>query len=169
MSFHVRWMIRRDLADVLEIERRSFARPCGEDVFRDRLRRRNVIGMVAERGEWVVGYMVYELHRDRIELARLAVADDRRREGAGRAMIDKLKGKLRPGRRTRIVARLDEDDATLGACLFLAAMGFRATLERGRDHDVYRFEHGLEGVVAEEAATCSGRLPWLRGPRSRRD
>ncbi len=60
---HVRWMIRRDMADVLEMESLCYAVPWTEEDFIRCLRQRNCIGMVAEVGEKVVGFMVYELHK----------------------------------------------------------------------------------------------------------
>ena len=140
---HVRWMVRRDLAEVAEIERQSFAECWEDDGFREVLRRRNVIGMVADDGGRVVGYMVYELHRHRIELLRLAVAADRRREGVGERLVAKVKGRIAPfyGRRESISIDAPEDDATIEACRFLASQGFAARLVRGEGDspDVYRF------------------------------
>ena len=58
---HIRWMIRRDMAEVLAIEADSFEYPWSEDDFIRCLRQRNVIGMVAELDDRIVGFMVYEL------------------------------------------------------------------------------------------------------------
>ena len=60
---HIRWMIRRDYAEVLAIEARGFEFPWCEDDFIRCLRQRNCIGMVAERDDRVAGFMVYELHK----------------------------------------------------------------------------------------------------------
>ena len=59
------------------------------------------IGMVAERGERVLGFMIYELHKTRLHLLNFAVANDARRRGVGSQMVDKLIGKLSSQRRTR--------------------------------------------------------------------
>ena len=53
---HIRWMIRRDMPEVLAIEHASFEFPWCEEEFLRVLRQRNCIGMVAEYGERVVGY-----------------------------------------------------------------------------------------------------------------
>ncbi len=61
---HIRWMIRRDMPSVIEIEENSFEFPWSEDEFIRCLRQRNCIGMVAELSEQVVGFMIYELHKN---------------------------------------------------------------------------------------------------------
>ena len=52
---HIRWMIRRDMPEVLAIEHASFEYPWCEEEFLRVLRQRNCIGMVAEHGERIVG------------------------------------------------------------------------------------------------------------------
>lgn len=122
---HIRWMIRRDMAEVLEIERNSFEFPWFEEDFIRCLRQRNCIGMVAEHGERVVGFMIYELHKTRLHVLNFAVSDDVRRRGVGRQMIEKLVSKLSSQRRTRI--SLEVRETNLHAQLFFRSVGFRAT------------------------------------------
>jgi ribosomal-protein-alanine N-acetyltransferase len=69
--------------------------------------------------------MVYELHKDRLQLLNIAVSPYWRFQGVGRAMVDKLMSKLRPGRREQVHVLVD--DGNLGAHLFFKATGFRAT------------------------------------------
>ena len=80
---HIRWMIRRDMPEVLEIEERSFEFPWTEEDFIRCLRQRNCIGMVAEHDERVVGFMIYELHKTRLHLLNFCVHRDLRRRGVG--------------------------------------------------------------------------------------
>ena len=121
---HIRWMIRRDMPEVLDIERTSFEFPWLEEDFIRCLRQRNCIGMVAEHEDRVVGFMVYELHRNRIHLLNLAVAPDYLRCGVATQMAAKLINKLSPQRRTRIV--LEVRETNLAAQLFFRQSGFRA-------------------------------------------
>ncbi len=121
---HIRWMIRRDMPEVLEIERRSFEFPWSEEDFIRCLRQRNCIGMVAEHDEQVVGFMIYELHKSRLHILNFCVADDARRRGAGTQMVDKLINKLSSQRRTRIT--LEVRETNLSAQLFFRECGFRA-------------------------------------------
>jgi len=121
---HIRWMIRRDMSEVLDIEADSFEFPWSEEDFIRCLRQRNCIGMVAEYDDRVVGFMVYELNRTRLHILNFAVAPDCRRRGVGTQMIAKLSGKLSAGRRTRLV--LEVRETNLPAQLFFRHSRFRA-------------------------------------------
>jgi len=121
---HIRWMIRRDMLEVLEIEAESFEFPWLEEDFIRQLRQRNCIGMVAEHEDRVVGFMIYELNKTRLHVLNFAVAPDYRRAGVGSQMIAKLVGKLSAQRRTRVVLEVRETNLT--AQLFFRACGFRA-------------------------------------------
>ena len=122
---HIRWMIRRDMAEVLDIERESFEFPWYEEDFIRCLRQRNCIGMVAEHGERVVGFMIYELHKSRLHILNFAVADAFRKRDVGRQMAEKLISKLSSQRRTRI--SLEVRETNLPAQMFFKQLGFRAT------------------------------------------
>jgi len=125
LRVHIRWMIRRDMAEVLDIERESFEFPWYEEDFIRCLRQRNCIGMVAEHGERVVGFMIYELHKTRLHILNFAVADAFRQRDVGRQMAEKLISKLSSQRRTRI--SLEVRETNLSAQLFFKQLGFRAT------------------------------------------
>ena len=122
---HIRWMIRRDMPEVLDIERASFEFPWFEEDFIRCLRQRNCIGMVAEHAERVVGFMIYELHKTRLHILNFAVSNNLRRRGVGRQMIDKLVGKLSSQRRTEIT--LEVRETNLAAQIFFRESSFRAT------------------------------------------
>ncbi len=141
---HIRWMIRRDVFDVLDIEQKCFEFPWDEDTFIRCLRQRNAIGMVIERDERIVGFMVYELHKNRLHVLNFAVHPDFRRMGVGQQMIGKLVGKLDHTRRRCIL--LEVRETNLAAQLFFRSMGFLAVgvLENFYDdttEDAYLFEY----------------------------
>ncbi len=121
---HIRWMIRRDMPEVLAIEGESFEFPWLDDDFVRCLRQRNCIGMVAEHDDRVVGFMIYELHKARIHVLNFAVAEAYRRRGVGSQMVAKLSAKLSMQRRTRVV--LEVRETNLAAQLFFRENGFRA-------------------------------------------
>ena len=121
---HIRWMIRRDMPEVLAIEADSFEFPWLEEDFIRCLRQRNCIGMVAEHEDRVVGFMIYELNKTRIQVLNFATAADFLRKGVGTQMVSKLIGKLSAQRRTRIT--LEVRETNLPAQLFFRSVGFRA-------------------------------------------
>ena len=121
---YIRWMIRRDMPEVLKIENHSFEYPWNEEDFIRCLRQRNCIGMVAEYNELIMGYMIYELHKDRLCLINMAVHENWRKQGVGQALIDKLYGKLSFQRRDRIILEIRETN--LAAQLFFKQVGFKA-------------------------------------------
>ena len=124
LRVHIRWMIRRDMPEVLEIERRSFEFPWSEEDFIRCLRQRNCIGMVAEHNEQVVGFMIYELHKNRLHVLNFAVNPTCRRKNVGNQMVNKLVNKLSHQRRNRIL--LEVRETNLSAQMFFAKAGFRA-------------------------------------------
>jgi len=122
---YIRWMIRGDLSSVVAIEKDVFDYPWSQQEFLIALRQRNCIGMIAERNDEVVGYMVYELHKTRIELLNFAVRSRSQRLGVGSALIEKLKSKLAHERRNKISLELRERN--LDGQLFLRQVGFKCT------------------------------------------
>src|SRR5436853_5700102 len=101
-------MISRDMPKVLQIETRSFEFAWTEEDFLRCLRQRNCIGMVAEHGERVVGFMIYELHKNKLHILNFAVCPSFRRNAIGDQMIAKLVGKLSSHRRTKITLAIRE-------------------------------------------------------------
>ena len=124
VSVHIRWMIRRDMHEVLAIEESCFEFPWSEEDFIRCLRQRNCIGMVAEHDGRVVGFMIYELHKTRLHILNFAVHPDFQRRQVGGQMMQKLVGKLSQQRRSRIV--LEVRETNLPAQLFFREGGFRA-------------------------------------------
>jgi ribosomal-protein-alanine N-acetyltransferase len=152
---HIRWMIRRDMPEVLAIEHASFEFPWCEEEFLRVLRQRNCIGMVAELGERIVGYMIYELHRNKLHVLDFATHPEFRRQGIGRQMVGKLVGKLCSQRRNRIALFVRETN--LPAQFFFRVVGFRA-VEVVREHypdtdeDAYSMLYHLDELVLEVPA-----------------
>lgn len=133
MPVSIRWMLRRDMPAVLNIEELCFGDLAwSEDEFIRYLRQRNVIGMVADtvvtdgeyHGAVVVSYMIYELHEHRLHLANLAVHPTYQRRTVGEQMMANLGSKLHADRRHRILTEVRETNVS--AQLFFKAQGFRA-------------------------------------------
>ena len=77
--------------------------------------------MVAEHGEKVVGFMIYELHKNKLHILNFAVHPAWRRLGVGVQMVAKLISKLSSHRRTRIT--LEAARTNLAAQLFFRHQG----------------------------------------------
>jgi ribosomal-protein-alanine N-acetyltransferase len=150
LGIHVRWMIRRDMSEVIGIEQEAFEFPWSEEDFTRCLRQRNCIGMVAELADSVVAFMIYELHRSRLHMLNFAVMRSHRRLGVGTQMMDKLVAKLTPDRRGRVA--LEVRETNLPAQLFFRSLGFRATsvlkdFYRDSTEDAYLMQYCLEAAT----------------------
>ena len=124
LQVQIRWLIRRDMGEVLEIERESFEFPWTEEDFLCCLRQRNCIGMVAEHNHRIVGFMIYELHKSKLHILNFAVDQSSRRNDVGGQMVEKLIDKLSQQRRKEIL--LEVRETNLAAQLFFQEQGFRA-------------------------------------------
>ncbi len=123
-KIHLRWIMKDDLDEICAIEKECFEFPWMKEDFSRCLRKRNCIGMVAEyRGE-IVGFMIYELLKHRINLLNLAVARKYRRRSFGAQLVDRLVKKLLTTSRSKISFTVRERN--LDAQLFFRSQGFRA-------------------------------------------
>jgi [ribosomal protein S18]-alanine N-acetyltransferase len=152
IAVQIRWMIRRDMAEVLKIEHESFDFNWTEEDFLGCLRQRNCIGMVAEHENRVVGFMIYELHKTRLHILNFAVAPAFRRLAVGAQMVEKLVNKLSQQRRQEIV--LEVRETNLAAQHFFHSQGFRAVrVLRGHyadsAEDAYLMQFRLDGEPSE--------------------
>ncbi len=153
---HIRWMIRRDMPEVLHTEQQSFEFAWTEEDFLRCLRQRNCIGMVAEHGEKIIGFMIYELHKSKLHILNFAVHPGWRRLGVGAQMVAKLVSKLSSHRRTRIT--LEVRETNLAAQLFFRRQEFRAIRvlrafyeDSGEDAFLMEYRFGHEpGMDIEE-------------------
>lgn len=153
LAVHVRWLIRRDMPEVLDIEAASSPAPWAEEDFLRTLRQRNCIGTVAEHGEKVVGFMIYELHKTKLHLLKIAVSPDCRRRQVGTQMVEKLRSKLRAHERTCVTT--EDAGRSLPAMKFFAALGFRG--ESSNDGIVFSWALP-DAVVADEMDELLARL-----------
>lgn len=167
---YIRWMIRRDLPEILTIEAASFEFPWLEEDFIKCLRQRNCIGMVAEdpcQNCKICGFMVYELHKNRIHLLNLAVHPAFVRKGIGSQMIAKLTGKLSTQGRSRII--LEVRETNLQAQLFFRENGFRAVsvlrnFYADTPEDAYVMQYKWGSKIDEEFALLKkiGQVVYFR-------
>ena len=126
LKVQIRWLIRRDMPEVLDIERGSFESAWTEEDFLCCLRQRCCIGMVAEYNHRIVGFMIYELHKAKLHVLNFAVDPEFYGQAIGTQLVEKLVDKLSQQRRQEIV--LEVREGNLAAQLFFKKMGFRAVL-----------------------------------------
>lgn len=149
LDVQIRWLIRRDMPEVLRIEQLSFATPWTDEEFLACLRQRNCIGMVAEHEHRIVGFMIYELHKSQLHILNFAVCPEFRHLGIGGQMVTRLIDKLSQQRRNEIL--LEVRERNLDAQLFFKQQGFRAISVLRRhfddtDEDAYIMQFRLDAV-----------------------
>ncbi len=121
----IRWSVRKDIPEMLKIERDAFADPWSEDHFLSTMKAKNAVGLTAHQGDRIVGYVFYDLAPTCLRLLNVAVALPDRMTGVGRALVGKVVGKMQGHRRDRVMTRVREDN--LNGQKFLRELGFRAT------------------------------------------
>lgn len=134
-SLETRWLIRRDMLEVLELERVKNASPWTEDDWLSYLCQRDHIGIVAEtHNHEILGAMLYRLDFTGLEIVHLVAETNQ----AADALIARMKLKLGT-RRTWLEAVVPESD--LNSQLFFQQHGFVAyDFARGKfgDEDGYK-------------------------------
>ncbi len=137
-----RCITRHDFPEVLDIERSCY-QDCRwhQEDFIHELTTKNVVGVVAVRQGNVVGYAIYELHKQSVEIRNIAVHPIVQRQGIGTSLVRRTLQKLEDGRRVTMTA--DVRDSNLPGQLFFGSCGFTASqIKSGRydNHDTaYHF------------------------------
>ena len=123
MKIYTRWMISRDLPQVLEIDSNSYENWYTESELVAALRVRFRIGLVAEFDDTIAGYLLYELHQSFLHVSRLAVDPRFRRKYVATQLINRIKSQtLNNKRRNRVVTSVCEYNVP--GQLFLRANAF---------------------------------------------
>ena len=163
IQVQVRWMVRRDFAQVLAIEETCFEFPWTEQEFRQCLQQPNCLGMVAEHEGRIVGFVVYETPKNRIFVTNIAVEPEFQRHGIARQMIQKLVTKMIYQQRHKIAVEIRETN--LSALLCFRALGFRAATilknfyeNQSEDAYVLQYRLGAEHIDPVYAPARTGSL-----------
>lgn len=146
MSTHeltIRWMIRRDMCQVMEIEEASYSNPWSEREMVDYLKERCHIGQVACVGDNVAGFLLYDINAGSMRIDNISVDPAHRRNGIGYAMVQKLIEKLKSKQKRKLETYVRESN--LIGQQFFRAIGFLANglLKSTKDgeEDDYRMEY----------------------------
>jgi hypothetical protein len=119
---HVRWMVASDINECEAIDYQESELAWTEGQLDETLRRKNVIGMVAEKDVDVIGFIVYELNKGFYRLLKFVALPG---SGGYDALIAKLHSKLSnvDNGRKFIVCNVEECDVPLQ--LRLSKAGFQ--------------------------------------------
>jgi ribosomal-protein-alanine N-acetyltransferase len=142
----MRWLIQKDMAEVLAIDRQSFQNPWSEDDFFSALRQRNCMGQIVELNQRILGYIIYDLYDDMISIKRMAVDPDLRRLGLGSKMLGGMKDKLSRQKRTSLIMEVAGDDEAGQAFLRKAEFQADAVLRGGHRKStdyIFRMRYSL--------------------------
>ena len=117
--------------------------------------------MVAEQGEKVVGFMIYELHKAKLHILNFAVHPGCRRSGVGEQMVQKLISKLSSHRRTRIT--LEVRETNLAAQLFFSKQSFKAVrvlraYYEDSGEDAFLMQYRFAGDTGEDTEESVNRI-----------
>lgn len=148
-STDLRWRIRyaqqHDMAEILQINRLSFAPATEVGYFKHAMSSPEYTLMLADLDGTGAGYALFSRLPDCFRLEQVAVDPIYRRVGVGTSLVDYLIGRLKGHRRKTIEATVSEWN--MSGQLFLRACGFRAVKVLrdfvDLDHDGYRFERGM--------------------------
>jgi len=126
-SFRFRRMTAADLDRVAEIERAGFAHPWSRELLARELGQAWSHVLIAveedEKGERVLGYVVFWLVHDEVHVLNLGTALEARRRGVGRALMEEAHATGR--RRGASVATLEVRRSNLPALALYRDLGYR--------------------------------------------
>lgn len=118
----VRRMEAGDAAAAAEIEYQCFSDAWSQNGISESLANPQAVCLAAEKAGKLVGYLFAYQAADEAEIARIAVAREQRRKGAGRKLLDSLEELCRKGQIHRLM--LDVRESSEGARAFYEKAGF---------------------------------------------
>ena len=118
----VREMTIEDGAVVAEIEHQSFSDAWSERAILETLEQNNSVCFVAEKAGKRVGYLLGYTAVDEVEIARIAVIDEMKRQGVGHALMLALKAWSKEHQIAKVLLDVRESNQAAGA--FYAREGF---------------------------------------------
>lgn len=150
IRLQIRWLIRRDMQDVMRIESECFENGRTEDDFVAILKDRRTFGHVATLGDEILGYIIYQYAKskgsgntDKVRILGMAVSPFDQRKGVGRQLIGHAIKQLRRGK-TKCFVKVPESNLPLQ--LLLKSCGFEAVKVVGES---YLFRYRLKNPTPE--------------------
>ena len=152
----------QDIQAMHAIDSASFEPPWTPKEFKRALKHPHRLALLAEHEDKVVGFAVYELQRGRLEIVRLAVHPDYRRQGVGAQLVHKMLGKLTQQRRDAVVEQFIAEQAEqrqlgiVGKALHLVAA--EPVADRHGRPVADGEDQQADGVSPAEDVHCGGSL-----------
>jgi ribosomal protein S18 acetylase RimI-like enzyme len=137
----VTWMIDDDIPDAWRILGGEFSFPDCDKYFMGWLDSDNHACIISQLGDEITGVVVLENEKEKSEIILMGVSMEYRRQGIGSALIDRVKSLVHGSRDLFVLI----DETELDSHLFLAKMGFTATVESSSEE--YRFEFKSRGTL----------------------
>ena len=138
----LRWMLIRDIPEIFRIENQVFSHSWSKEDFHSCLKQRNIVGMVADMPDGNIGsYMVYGLYPKHIEVVNFVVNPSYQRHGIGTIMMNELKDRLTPKRKS---INLYVSEKNLVMHIFCKNNGLKAArVKKNFNEDAYFFVYKL--------------------------
>jgi ribosomal-protein-alanine N-acetyltransferase len=114
-----------DIADVMAIERTAYAYPWSERFFRQEMQVECARSFLAEIGGQIVGYILFWLLPDEVDIHNVAVHRDFRRRGLGRSLLERVVFEARDRGSARVT--LEVRKSNLAAQKLYESTGFTVT------------------------------------------
>jgi len=134
-------MIPADLDQVMAIERASFPFPWSTRFFLEELRVECARSLVVEIGTRVVGYVLFWLLPDEIDVHNVAVHSEFRRRGIGRVLLEQVVEQGRERQLSKVT--LEVRESNIPAQMLYRSMGFtHAGVRKG-----YYADNGEDALI----------------------
>jgi ribosomal-protein-alanine N-acetyltransferase len=115
----------RDMESIVQLDKECFAVPWTREEFQCCLHEQNCIGLVADNGNQVVGFIIYDPQNTELHVVNVAVAPNMRRQGIGKLLMSRLVHALYYTNRAAIT--LEVRETNVPAQLFFQSNGFKET------------------------------------------
>ena len=156
----LRWFKKEELDALVAADETIFRHPWKRDAMKEVVVTNNNLCLVAEAGEEILGFLIFEIQRDRFYILKMGVIPGKRQKGVGTALLNYLRERL-SGARTIIETDVRESLALVGeAYKFYQKHGFKGA---GMDHEFFKVyaenadepshvEAAIKFVASREAA-----------------
>jgi len=106
MNPQIRWLLRRDMPQIQNIERHNSHQPWTETRYLHALKQQRCIGLVVQERQQVIGIMIYRKQPQRFEIVHLLVAPNNRRKASAHNCSTTLKTSCRNNAEKRFPSSL---------------------------------------------------------------